>query len=132
MKNFGMICGALVICASLVASASASDRVASVSKSTLGTMGLGGMQQLADNDGLAIRGKGTSASVWGEGTANFLGQKSVNGYTADASHHSSSSSAAGGNLSFAGVAHISTGHHGSLNVNAVLGVAGGTSFATAH
>ena len=55
----------LVLCA-LVASASAGE----ISKSTLSSMGLGSMQQLSDNDGLAIRGMGTSAAVWGEGTAN--------------------------------------------------------------
>ncbi len=126
MKNLGIVCAALVIAASLVASASAADRA--VSKSTLSSMGLSSMQQLSDADGLAIRGKGTSASVWGQSTANFLGgQTSTNGYQASASHYHSSSSAVGGSISFAGVAVVS--NNGFLFVG---GVAGGASFASAH
>jgi hypothetical protein len=125
MKNFGIVCAALVIAASLVASASAADRA--VSKSTLSSMGLSSMRQLSDADGLAIRGKGTSASVWGESTASFPGQTSTNGYQAAADHHHSSSSAAGGSISAAGV--VTGGHHG---VSFVVGVAGGASFASAH
>jgi hypothetical protein len=128
MKNFGIVCAALVICAGLVASASAAEHV---SKSTLSSMGLGSVQQMSDNDGLAIRGKGTSASVWGEGTANFKGQTSTNGYQAAASHHNSSSSALGGNISAAGTVRLHANNSG-FSVHANLGVAGGTSFAAAH
>jgi hypothetical protein len=112
----------------LVASASAAERV---SKSTLSSMGLGSMQLMSDNDGLAIRGKGTSASVWGEGTANYKGQTSTNGYAASSSHHHSSSSAVGANISVAGTVKINANSNG-LSVHANLGVAGGASFAAAH
>jgi hypothetical protein len=117
---------AIVLCA-LVASASAGE----VSKSTLSNMGLGSMQQLSDNDGLAIRGKGTSASVWGEGTADYQGQTSTNGYQAASSHHKGSASAKGKNVSFAGTAYVKYNSHG-LSVKATLGVAGGSSSAWAH
>lgn len=36
-----------------------------VTKSTLDTMGLAGMQQLSDEDGLAVRGKGVFDDVFG-------------------------------------------------------------------
>lgn len=116
----------LVLCA-LVASASAGE----INKSTLKNMGLGSMQQLSDNDGLAIRGKGTSASVWGEGTATYQGQTSTNGYQAAASHRHGSSSAEGKNVSFAGIANVKVNNDG-FRVRATLGVAGGFSSASAH
>ena len=113
-------------------------------------MGLGSMRVLSDNEGLAIRGMGTSASVWGESTANFLGQTSTNGYWASASHWHGSSSAKGKNFSFAGIVHIEVGdpdggnnlptlngtnnHNGGsgFSLRAVLGVAGGFSSAYAR
>lgn len=51
MKNFAFACAALML---LAATASAAEPVA---KSTLSSMGLGSMQQMSDNDGLAVRGK---------------------------------------------------------------------------
>jgi hypothetical protein len=126
MKTAVLACAALVM---MVASASAAERT--ISKSTLSSMGLGSMQLMSDSDGLAIRGKGTSASVWGEGTANYLGQTSTNGYRASSSHHSSSSSAQGANFSFAGTVKINSNTTG-LSVRANLGVAGGFSTASAH
>ena len=83
MKKFTIACAALVVVASMAASASAAD---AVSKSTLSSMGFSSMQQISDTDGLAIRGKGTSASVWGESTVAYRGQNAVNGYEAAASH----------------------------------------------
>ncbi len=88
MKKFAIACAALVVVASMAVSASAAD---AISKSTLSSMGFGSMQQISDTDGLAIRGKGTYASVWGESTANFKGQTSTNGYQAGASHKHGSS-----------------------------------------
>jgi len=126
MKTAVLACAALVM---MVASASAAERT--ISKSTLSSMGLGSMQLMSDSDGLAIRGKGTSASVWGEGTANYLGQTSTNGYRASSSHQSSSSSAQGSNLSFAGTVRINS-NTTCLSVRANLGIAGGFSSASAH
>ena len=124
-----VLCAATVVLSAIAASASAGE----VSKSTLSSMGLGQMQQLSDNDGLAVRGMGlsTSASVWGAGTANYLGQTSTNGYTASATNHHGSSNAAGGNVSFGGVIHGFANNNG-FAVHGIVGIAGGTSFATAH
>jgi hypothetical protein len=136
MKNVALACAALVVLAGMVASASAAERT--VSKSTLSSMGLGSMQLMSDNDGLAIRGKGqmgggsgTSASVWGEGTANYRGQTSTNGYQASSHHSSGPSSAVGGNISVAGTVKVYVNNNG-FSVHANLGVAGGASFASAH
>ena len=125
--NLRILTAATVVLASFAALASAAD----VSKSTLNGMGFGNMQQMSDTDGLAIRGKGTSASVWGESNVAYRGQTAVNGYAADASHHHSASSAEGKNLSFGGTTKIHYNSNG-LSVRANLGVAGGFSSASAH
>jgi len=96
MKNVAFACAAVMLFA---ATASAAEPVA---KSTLSSMGLGSMQQMSDNDGLAVRGKGTSASVWGSSSANFFGQSSNNNYAASASWIGKSSNAVGSSFSFAG------------------------------
>jgi len=128
MKCFAFACAVLV--AGLVGSASAAD----VSKSTLAAMGFGNATIMSDVDGLEIRGKGTSASVWGEGTANYTNRNgsntSTNGYQAAASHHHGSSEAYGSNKSFAGNAkgYIGdSGRHIKFSVN----FAGGNSSAFA-
>jgi hypothetical protein len=102
MKNFAFACAALML---LAATASAAEPVA---KSTLSSMGLGSMQTMTDNDGLAVRGKGTSASVWGGSAANWYGgQSSVNNYSANASWLGKSSNAVGKSFSFAGKLQVS-------------------------
>jgi hypothetical protein len=126
--NMRILTAATVVLASFAAVASAAD----VSKSTLNGMGFGNMQQISDTDGLAIRGKGTSASVWGESTANYRGQTSTNGYAAIASHSHSPSSAQGKNLSFAGKVKIEYNQVNGLSARANLGVGGGFSSASAH
>jgi len=125
MKKFAL---ALALVAGMVASASAADRA--VSKSTLNSMGLSGMQQLSDNDGLAVRGKGSYAQVWGGSAANFLGQQSVNNYAAGSKNWHGSSTAVGGSVSFAGVVGgIGTGN--GFVIGGVGGVSGGGAFAFA-
>ncbi|MGE4134549.1 MAG: hypothetical protein AB7E98_02465 [Pirellulales bacterium] len=120
MKSFALACAVLV---GLVASAKAAD----VSKSTLNDMGFGAATIMSDADGLTVRGKGTSAGVWGASIANYntyRGDNSaLNGYEAAASHHHGSSYAKGSNLSFAG----NINSHG-FSVN----FAGGTSKAYAR
>ena len=100
MKSLAIACALLV--AGLAASASAAD----VSKSTLDAMGFGNATVMSDIDGMAVRGKGTSAEVWGRGTANFNNSygsnTSTNGYEAEASHRYGRSEAGGSNLSNAG------------------------------
>jgi hypothetical protein len=127
MKKYAIACAALVVVASMAVSAKAAD---AVSKSTLSSMGFSSMQVISDTDGLAIRGKGTSASVWGESTANWRGQTSTNGYQAASSHRKGSSAAAGANLSVAGTVKVKYNSNG-LSVKANLGVAGGFSAAKA-
>jgi hypothetical protein len=46
----------------------AAVQAADVSSNMLAKMGLGGMQQLSDSQGLAIRGMGRSIEVWGDVT----------------------------------------------------------------
>ena len=110
----------------LVAGFVGSAKAGEISKSTLSSMGFSSVTVMSDIDGLAIRGKGTSASVWGEGTANYTNRAgsntSTNGYNAAADHHRGSSTANGSNLSYAGNL-----HNHSLSVN----FAGGTSAAFA-
>ena len=134
MKNVGISCAALVIIATMTATTFAADLA--VSKATLTSMGLGKMQLLSDNDGLAIRGMGTSASVWGEGTATFdkgpFYATETTGYKASASHHKGSSSAEGKNLAFAGKVRIDAGCECRLSIHVVGAVAGGFSSASAH
>jgi hypothetical protein len=100
MKTLAIACAVLV--AGLVGTTNAGD----VSKSTLDAMGFDNATIMSDADGMEIRGKGTSASVWGGSIANYNSYKgnssSVNGYDASAHHYYGSSKAKGSNLSFAG------------------------------
>jgi hypothetical protein len=129
MKNVAIICAAMVIFAGIAATASAGERA--VPKSTLASMGFASAHQMSDTDGLAVRGKGTSASVMGTSTANYSGRSgdatSTNAYMASADHHSSASSANGSSLSFAGNVSGSL-HHVHFNVI----FAGGNATASAH
>ncbi len=79
MKNAFVASLALALLASTAMVASAAEP-ASVSNNTLSSMGLGGMQQMSDDEGLAVRGKGTSAGVWGGSTAVWGAQVSNNAY----------------------------------------------------
>jgi hypothetical protein len=116
------------------ATASAGDLA--VSKSTLGSMGLSSMQVMSDSDGLAVRGKGVFAGVWGGSAANFGGQHSQNSYEAGASWLGPVGASAGGNsLSFAGEIEIlfaadPTGF--ALQVHAAGGISGGSANAWAN
>ena len=131
MKSFAIACAVLMLFA---ATASAGDLA--VSKSTLGSMGLASMQQLSDNDGLAVRGKGVFAGVWGGSQANWAGgQHSSNNYEAGASWLGPVGATAGGSsLSFAGQVAIlfaadPTGF--ALQVHAAGGISGGSASAFA-
>jgi hypothetical protein len=130
MRSFAIACAVLMLFA---ATASAGDLA--ISKSTLGSMGLGGMQTLSDSDGLAVRGKGTFASVWGGSQAQFGGQFAENHYEAGASWLGKSSSAAGHSFSFAGQVEVlfaadPTGF--ALQVQAAAGISGGSASAFAN
>lgn len=110
-----------------------------VSKSTLGSMGLGSMQQMSDNDGLAIRGKGTFANVSGSSLASFdyYGShfESSNSYEAGAQWIGKSSSAFGESKSYALKVELqfaSDPTGSALAVHAIGGIAGGSAHASAH
>lgn len=130
MKSFAIAFSLMMVCA---ATASAGD---AVSKSALGSMGLGGMQEMSDADGMAVRGKGVSAAVWGGSQAQFNSQFSQNFYEAAAEWHGPvGAHAAGGSLSFALEVQAEfwadpTGFQ--LGVAAVGGIAGGGATAWAH
>jgi hypothetical protein len=126
MKTFALGCAALMM---LAATASASDLA--VSKSTLGSMGLGSMRTVSDTEGATIRGKFTFATVWGGSSANWFGQSSNNNYASGAAHLGVTPASAGGNsLSGAGVVGfflVGGGGGGGGGVAFGLGAIGGIS-----
>lgn len=125
MKNVMIPCAVAALLCGFVSLASAGEPVA---KSTLGSMGLGGMQEMSDEAGMAVRGKGTFAGVWGHSTANFQNQSSNNNYEAGASWAHKPSFAQGSSLSFAGKfqANYAADPTGSaLSASFVGGFAGG-------
>ncbi len=98
MKTLAIACACVLLVA---ATASAGD--VAVSKSTLDGMGLGTMQPLSDQEGALVRGKFTSAGVWGGSIATWNGQSASNSYFASSSWLGNNGSSAFGNsLSFAG------------------------------
>lgn len=124
MKVFS---AAIVLLAGLVATASAGERGATISKSNLSGFGFASMTQMSDNDGLAVRGMGTKASAWGSGSATYNSPNgtatSSNGYRASSQNKRGDSLAAGANVSLAGEAW--SGRHGKTNF-IVIGAAGGS------
>jgi hypothetical protein len=137
MRSFAFACAAIMLFA---ATASAADLA--VSKSTLGSMGLGSMQILSDDDGQAVRGKGTFANVWGGSQANWHGgQSSTNAYEAGAAWLGKGSSAGGNSLSFAGKVEINFAAEAAfpppyaaavLQIHAAGGISGGGANAWAN
>lgn len=131
MKSFAIACAILM--ASAVA---ASAGELAVTKSTLGSMGLGSMQSMSDTEGQAVRGKGVSAAVWGGSQAAFGNQFSQNFYESGASWHGPvGASAHGGSMSIAAEFQAEfwadpTGFQ--LGVQAVGGIAGGSAWASAY
>lgn len=111
MKSVAISCAGLLL---LAATVSANDLA--VSDSALGNMGLDGMHRISDGDGLAVRGKGTYANVWGGSSAiqqqvatspwgsHAAGPAttSTNNYQAGAQWLGKNSGANGQSLSFAG------------------------------
>jgi hypothetical protein len=130
MKNV-LIASCALVLVTLAATASAGE---AISLATLGDMGLGGMQQLSDNDGMAVRGKGTAAAVWGSSTALFQGSTANNNYEAAATWQGKFSLAKGESLSFAGVVEASFAQDptgSALSVHVLGAIAGGSAHAFA-
>jgi hypothetical protein len=116
MKNVRILCAAVVLLAGMAASVSAAE----LSKSTLSSMGLGRMQLISDNDGLAIRGKGATAIVFGDSVARAGGSHSSNGYLAISSHNHSSAFAVGASAAIAAGSvhnHLSVGFSAGASVS---------------
>jgi len=93
------------------------------------------MQLLSDDDGMAVRGKGTFAGVWGGSSAAFQGAASSNNYEAGSQWVNDSSTATGESLSFAGIVEAvfmqdPTGS--ALSVQVLGAISGGSAFATAY
>jgi hypothetical protein len=146
MKSFVMACAVSL----LVAAPSVASELA-VSKSTLGNMGLSSMERMSDDAGMAVRGKGTSAAVWGNsyaswalpaqtsGNFSLFGPppkiaESTNSYQASASWQGKDSSAVGGSLSFAAqfaVEYSADPTGFTLGVAIAGGISGGGAFAAA-
>jgi hypothetical protein len=101
MKNLCIICAALVLVSGLAASAAAGE-VKSIPASTLSSMGLGGVHQMSDSAGTAVRGMGTYAAAWGQSTSSSLGSTTTNGYQAIGQHLFFPAAAGGTNMSNAG------------------------------
>ncbi len=132
MKTLALTCA--VLAAGLVSSAKADD----VSKSTLDAMGFGNATIMSDEDGLAIRGKGTRAEVWGNSTASYWDRTGAgsasNGYSAKSRSYRGSSLAKGGSDSYAGRVKESSksyGRHTSTRSFSTLIISGGGAFAFA-
>jgi hypothetical protein len=131
MKNVIFASCALVLFA-FVSSAAAGEPI---SKSTLSNMGLGSMQSLSDADGMAVRGKGTFAGVWGSSTAQWNGQSATNNYEAGAQWVGKHSFAQGESKSFAGnieAIYLQDPTGSSLSVQMIGGISGGSAKAFAH
>jgi hypothetical protein len=118
MKCVRIACAALVLAGSMTVLASAAEPT--ISKSTLGSMGLGSMKTMSDSEGTAVRGK--FAAAWGTASSNVAGQHGNTGYVAVGQH-----SAVGANASISGVG----GSFGGFSGFIVGGTVGG-SFAVAH
>jgi hypothetical protein len=140
MKYVAIACALVLFAAS---TAAAGDLA--VPRSTLGSMGLGSMNHLSDNDGLAIRGMGTFAGVSGSSHAKWVVgggphgpsavQESTNNYEAGAQWIGKRSSAGGESFSFAGKVEVqfaSDPTGSQLAVHAIGGIAGGSAKAFAR
>ena len=130
MKNVLIASCALVLFA-CVSTASAAEMI---SKSTLSDMGLGSMQTLSDADGMAVRGKGTFAGVWGSSTTLFQGSSANNNYEAGAQWAGASSHAFGQSFSFAGIVeavYLQDPTGSALSVQILGAIAGGSAKAVA-
>jgi len=65
MRNLLMTCVTAALMTITTSSVDGGERAGEISKSTLGRMGLAGMQTLSDGDGQAVRGMGTHVRVYG-------------------------------------------------------------------
>jgi hypothetical protein len=134
MKNVLIASCSLVLFGCLISTASAGEPAA-ISKSTLSNMGLGSMQMLSDADGMAVRGKGTFAGVWGSSTALWQASTATNNYEAGSNWVKAPALAKGESMSFAGnidVSYLQDGMGNSqLSLNIIGAIAGGSAKASA-
>ena len=130
MKNLLIVCAAVELVTSFSATVSAGEIAGAVPSTTLNSMGFAGVEIMSDEAGLAVRGKGTYAAVWGSSSAVYRGRnggaRANNNYEAGSRNRSGPSSAIGGSLSFAGNK-TRYGRRGRTSVN----FSGGGAFARA-
>ena len=79
MKKLLMVCIALGVLAGMTSLSVAAEPQKDVSNATLASVGLGGMQTMSDQEGMAVRGKGRSLA-FGGGWATLLLPSSFNVY----------------------------------------------------
>ncbi len=79
MRRLRIVCAVTVFLTGLVAASSAAEPGKSIPGSTLTTMGFGKVQPIADSEGLAVRGKGSFAKVWGTGYGVIVRQHYASG-----------------------------------------------------
>jgi hypothetical protein len=131
MKNLLILGAAALLVAGLASTVSAGDFAGAVPAATLNSMGFGGVEIMSDDAGLAVRGKGSFAAVWGKSSASYHDRNghahSSNNYVAGAKNHYGGSKAAGGSESFAGRVN-EYGRHSS----STLIVSGGSAWAYAR
>jgi len=137
-KNIRMkclsICAFAVLASVAFANVAAAESPAAVESQTLSAMGLSGMEEMSDEAGTKVRGKGTFAGVWGSSSASYKGQSANNNYEAGSNWHGKPAFAKGGSLSFAGKAQAQFGADptgAALSISAKGGFAGGGAFAFA-
>jgi hypothetical protein len=79
MRSLRIVCAVSVLLAGMAAAVSAAEPAGSVPKATLGAMGWGKVQPMSDSAGLAVRGKGSFAIVWGTGYGPIVRQHFARG-----------------------------------------------------
>jgi hypothetical protein len=65
MSYLRIVCAASVLLACTASASSGAENAKAVPNATLRAMGLGGVQAMSDQQGLAVRGKGSRVIVWG-------------------------------------------------------------------
>lgn len=93
MRKFAFVCVASALMLGLAAAASAGEKV---SKSKLGSMGLGSMRAISNVEGTAVRGRFATASVSGTAHTQIFGSYTTTNYSATSTHLFSPAVAAGG------------------------------------
>lgn len=79
MRCLRIVCAVTGLLAGTIATAAAAEPAGSIPRATLSAMGFDGVQAIADGEGLAVRGKGSYAIVWGTGYGVIVRQHFARG-----------------------------------------------------